>query len=312
MFGRWIVVAAFIVALAAPASAHGAGGWGWPVDGTVALRYGAPYVAADGRACTHGGLDIAAPAGDSVRACCAGEVVFAGLVPGGMGVRVWAVTVLTGDGLRVSYLPLASAAVRKGGAVAAGDRLGALSSSGDASDPGTHLHLGVKRGSAPLDPLSLLGDRSRLVTSPGTSSGGASVGSGGPVVRAPAARSSSAPGSTAPYAARVPAGSPAPAGSAAAARSAGAGALTAATLDGVLAHIGDAPPIARIEPLAAPAALNTGRARADLMRWRGAALSLALQAALLLIAAACVRAVAKNAAAAGERAMPALARRARG
>jgi hypothetical protein len=312
MFGRWIVAAALLVALAAPASAYGAGAWGWPVEGSVALRYAAPYTAADGRACTHGGLDIAASAGDSVNACCAGEVVFAGLVPGGTGKRVWAVTVLTGDGLRVSYLPLASASVKQGGAVVAGDRLGTLSSSGDASDAGTHLHLGVKHGNAALDPLTLLEDRAPVAGNPASSSGGTPAGPGSPVVRVPASHAGPALRSTAPYVARAPVGSPAPAGSAAAVRSAGAGALTAATLDNVIAQLVDGPPIARIEPLAAPATLNAGRARADLMSWRGAALTLVLQAVLFLVAAGCVWSVVKTAGAAGAQAAPSLARRARG
>jgi pyruvate/2-oxoglutarate dehydrogenase complex dihydrolipoamide acyltransferase (E2) component len=66
------------------------------------------------------------------------------------------VSVVTPDGLRVTYLPLAACAVAPGGEVAAGEPIGELAGSGDASLASPHLHLSVHRGEAPIDPATLL------------------------------------------------------------------------------------------------------------------------------------------------------------
>lgn len=87
------------------------------------------------------GLDYGTSAGDSVTAIGDGTVVFAGPVAG-----VEWVTVAHPDGLRSSLGPLAVVAVEAGREVRAGDLVGTAS--------GT-LHLGVRRGSAYLDPASL-------------------------------------------------------------------------------------------------------------------------------------------------------------
>jgi len=305
MSGRWLAAAVLAMVLAAPVGAQAGGGWGWPVDGAVALRYGAAYTSAEGRTCTHGGLDIDAPAGTTVRACSSGEVAFAGLVPGGAGDRVWAVTVLTADGLRVSYLPLASTRVSKGAHVSEGDGIGALAGAGDGSSPGSHIHIGVKRGSASLDPLALFGQRTSAAASGGGSGGTVSTGSRATTVRSHAAVR------TAPSSVTAPAGSLATAGSGSVARSAGSVTLGAATLSSAIQRLTDVPPLMRIEPLAAPAALNPGRARDDVMRMRGAIAAFALQVALFLIAGACVWSVMKSARAARLEALPALAHKGR-
>lgn len=148
--------ACLVLALVAPAPAHGSGGWPWPLDGARLTGYGARYVSSQGVTCTHGGIDIAAAAGAPVSACTPGAVVFSGPVPAGEGARAWAVTVLTADGLRVTYLPLERTSVLEGETVAAGAVLGTVAGSGDPSSPGSHLHLGVRRGEVRLDPLALL------------------------------------------------------------------------------------------------------------------------------------------------------------
>jgi len=153
---RRIAAAALAAALLAPTAALAAQGWAWPVGSSVSLLYGAAYTAPDGRRCTHGGVDIPAPAGATVSACAPGTVTFAGLVPAGIGHRATAVTVATDDGLHVTYLPLERAAVHTGSRVAEGDQIGELGEAGDGSSAKPHLHLGVKRGSRSLDPLSLL------------------------------------------------------------------------------------------------------------------------------------------------------------
>jgi hypothetical protein len=166
---RHMAAALVVVASMAPALAWASGGWSWPVGSAVLLPYGSTYASAGGRSCSHGGVDIAADPGTPVRACTAGQVTFAGLVPAGEGARAFAVTVLTGDGLKVTYLPLEHADVHAGGQVSEGDAIGTLAPDGDASDAAPHLHLGVRRGESRLDPAAFL-SRAAVVapTSPKT------------------------------------------------------------------------------------------------------------------------------------------------
>lgn len=196
-------VAAAALSLAWPSLATASGSWGWPVDGSVAAAYGSRYVSEQGVECTHGGVDIAASAGAIVRACAAGEVVFSGLVPAGEGERSWAVTILTREGLRVTYLPLRDSSLAKGEPVDVGARIGALAGDGDASSTVSHLHLGVRRGETRLDPLSFLGERRAV-------SAAAKVAASAPKASSPPrARAGSKPApSTAPAPARAPARAP--------------------------------------------------------------------------------------------------------
>lgn len=157
---RSVATALLIVCVAAlllPGAAWATGEWRWPLQGAVSLEYGARYTSEQGRSCSHGGIDIAADAGASVSACGPGEVVFSGLVPAGEGARAVAVTVLTADGLKVTYMPLERAMVKRGDAVSTGGKVGELAAFGDASTSAAHLHLSVRRGERALDPRSLLG-----------------------------------------------------------------------------------------------------------------------------------------------------------
>jgi murein DD-endopeptidase MepM/ murein hydrolase activator NlpD len=94
------------------------------------------------------GLDYGTPPGTQVRAAAAGRVIFSGAVAGAR----W-LTVRHADGLRTSYGPLASIAVRSGRTVAAGDVLGRT---------GGRLHVGLRRGDAYLDPAAFFGPPLRL------------------------------------------------------------------------------------------------------------------------------------------------------
>jgi hypothetical protein len=135
--------------LASPAWAQ----WTWPLRGEVITRYSNgddPY--ASGR---HRGIDIAGETGQPVAAAAAGTVRFAGTV-GSSGLTV---SVRTVDGFDTSYLHLSSVSVREGQSVAAGERLGAVGTSGTRSVERPHLHFGVREvGSrhAYRDPLTLL------------------------------------------------------------------------------------------------------------------------------------------------------------
>jgi murein DD-endopeptidase MepM/ murein hydrolase activator NlpD len=128
----------------APAAA--AGRWQRPVPGDVARPFSyarsTPFAAG-----AHRGVDLRAAPGTVVLAACGGAVVHASAVAG----RERVVSTDCGS-LRVSYLPLASTAVRKGGRVAAGARIGTVA----AGHGG--LHMGVRRASdrfAYVDPMAL-------------------------------------------------------------------------------------------------------------------------------------------------------------
>ena len=90
------------------------------------------------------GLEYATSPGEPVRAAGPGHVIFAGQVGGVMNV-----VVLHADGLRTSYSGLASMSVGRGQAVDAGQRLGTSLAT---------LHLGVRAGTAYLDPAVLIDD----------------------------------------------------------------------------------------------------------------------------------------------------------
>lgn len=123
-------------------------GWTLPAGtGEVLLPYAAAYPAG-----THRGIDLGACGGDAVRAPSAGIVAFAGSVPADGGGSCIAISIELPDGLRVSLLPLAAVDVATGDSVAPGDVLGVLRANGDDSSSATHLHLGVRRGNAYLDP----------------------------------------------------------------------------------------------------------------------------------------------------------------
>jgi hypothetical protein len=128
-----LTLTAFFI-LATPAQA----GWVWPVSGEVMTPYRNgtdPY--ANGQ---HRGVDIAAPTGTPVVAAAGGEVRFAGTA-GSSGLTI---SIRTGDGYDTSYLHLSSLAIRAGTQVSAGDRIGAVGTSGTRSATAPHLHFGVR------------------------------------------------------------------------------------------------------------------------------------------------------------------------
>ena len=122
--------------------------WRHPVPGAVTRSF-SYSPAAPFRRGAHRGADLAAAPSATVRAACAGRVLFTGAVAGSPRV----VTVRCGT-RRVTYLPLARVEVGRGRRVAAGARLGTL-----APGHGGGLHLGVRRAGdrfAYEDPLPFL------------------------------------------------------------------------------------------------------------------------------------------------------------
>ncbi len=129
----------------------------WPVDGAVgALR---PTVLRGWEpppepwAAGHRGVDLAARAGQPVRAAAPGRVTFAGRVAG-RGVLAIAVSNSGSPPLRTTYEPV-RALVAKGDVVAAGQVVGVMEDGPFHCQPGC-LHWGLRRGDRYLDPLSLM------------------------------------------------------------------------------------------------------------------------------------------------------------
>ena len=124
-------------------------GWRWPLAGTpaVARRFDPPpkpWLPG------HRGVDLAAAAGDEVRAAGAGVVAFAGVIAG-RGV----VSVEHPNGLRTTYEPV-DATVRSGDRVAVGMPLGRLAAAHPGCPVPDCLHWGLRRGPVYLNPLLLL------------------------------------------------------------------------------------------------------------------------------------------------------------
>jgi len=145
-----VLVAASLV-VATPATA-----WTWPAGGDVfrAFRFGSdPYASGQ-----HRGVDVAAELGARVVAPDAGEVTFAGAVPG----NGLVVTIRTADGYAVTLAQLGALLVERGRVVAEGDTVGSVGTSAEADAPAPHVHLGVRVASEEegyLDPIGLLPPR---------------------------------------------------------------------------------------------------------------------------------------------------------
>jgi murein DD-endopeptidase MepM/ murein hydrolase activator NlpD len=144
------------LAVAGAGAAHDgvpAGGFVTPVDGaTVSQPYGCTALAIEppSRLCAQGhfhtGIDLAAPAGTPVRATLAGRARVV-VSTTGYGLHV---VVDHGAGLSSLYAHLSAAFVVDGAAVAAGEVIGAVGSSGNSTGP--HLHFEIRRDGLPEDP----------------------------------------------------------------------------------------------------------------------------------------------------------------
>lgn len=121
--------------------------YAWPLPGKV-LRAFKPRGAG---ASWHDGIDIAAAAGDPVRATARGTVIFAGDGP-----KEYGRTVILHHGARwVSvYSFLDRIAVKRGDKVPAGAKLGTVGTSGVAKIP--QLHFEIRRARVAVDPLGKL------------------------------------------------------------------------------------------------------------------------------------------------------------
>ncbi|MDZ4180436.1 MAG: M23 family metallopeptidase [Coriobacteriia bacterium] len=149
----FLVVSWLVLGVLSPTIA----GAGWPLDkaAEVTLGYAVSYPFGDGES-VHRGIDLAAATGDTVLAPFAGRVSFAGRVPAQGGGTCGAVTIEFGDGLKLTCLPLDDVRVSAGTLIEGGSIIGLLAASGDRSSSAPHLHIGVRRGDAYLDPMGFL------------------------------------------------------------------------------------------------------------------------------------------------------------
>lgn len=118
-----------------------AGGWRWPVDGTITSTFGPRW----GR--LHGGIDVGAPIGTPVTAPRSGTVVAAGNA-GELGLRV---ELDHGDGWTSRYGHLSVVEVAVGEVLVGDERLGQVGATGNATGP--HLHWEIYRDGIAVDPL---------------------------------------------------------------------------------------------------------------------------------------------------------------
>jgi secretion/DNA translocation related TadE-like protein len=125
-------------------------GWTVPVHGgyRVTARFGDTGALWSGG--RHSGLDLAAPVGTPVVAAAGGRVD----VPGGGG-RLGTVVVVDHGGVISYYAHLSGVTVDSGQFVGAGQRLGSVGATGNATGP--HLHFEVRIGGRSRDPEAFLG-----------------------------------------------------------------------------------------------------------------------------------------------------------
>ncbi len=126
-----------------------AGGFEWPVGGSLLSRFGSK-----GGGKVNDGIDVAAPIGSKVTAAGSGVVVYSGNeinVYGGL------VLIDHGSGLISAYGHLGTLNVQRGDRVKQGQLLGSVGTTGYAKQP--QLHFEIRKDRKPLDPLTKLPPR---------------------------------------------------------------------------------------------------------------------------------------------------------
>lgn len=101
-------------------------------------------------AARHPGVDFDGDTGDRVLAAGAGTVALAGPAPAGYSGYGILVVLDHGGGVQTVYAHLSQTAVKPGMAVLAGERIGAIGTTGVVT--GSHLHFEVRQGGVPVNP----------------------------------------------------------------------------------------------------------------------------------------------------------------
>ncbi len=127
-------------------------GFQWPLKGRVSGVFGSQRVLNGVPRRPHNGIDIAAPAGMSVRAPAPGRIA---LVHQDMFFSGKTVMIDHGHGLTSVYIHMSLIKVKEGQRVNGGDEIGQVGMTGRATGP--HLHWGVSWFQTHLDPALLVG-----------------------------------------------------------------------------------------------------------------------------------------------------------
>ncbi len=120
-----------------------------PARGAVSGVFGEPR--GSGR---HPGMDFDGDTGDGVLAAGAGTVALAGPAPAGYSGYGILVVLDHGGGVQTLYAHLSETTVRPGVAVLAGERIGAIGTTGVVT--GSHLHFELRQGGVPVNPRGWL------------------------------------------------------------------------------------------------------------------------------------------------------------
>ena len=131
-------------AATAATAAPWAGGWVWPVNGTVTSEYGYRW----GR--MHEGIDIAAPTGTPLLAARGGIVTFAGTMSG----YGYVTLIDHGGGFVTAYAHQNRLIAMAGQRVAQGQQIGEVGSTGRSTGP--HVHFEIRLGGSPRNPRTYL------------------------------------------------------------------------------------------------------------------------------------------------------------
>lgn len=148
------VALAMAGALIGPAPPPSDARWSWPVGGDARPALVAPFDLPDEQwGAGHRGLDLAAAKGEDVTSVADGIVTHRGRIAGR-----GTVSVTHRSGVRSTYEPVDSS-VRVGDHVDRGQIIGRIGPEAGHCAPTTCLHLGAKRGSTYLDPMTFFGAR---------------------------------------------------------------------------------------------------------------------------------------------------------
>jgi murein DD-endopeptidase MepM/ murein hydrolase activator NlpD len=121
-----------------------------PVAGPVTSPFGVRTSPTTGAQEFHEGVDIGAAQGTPIRAAASGTVTFAGQMSGYGNV----VIVSHDGGLQTRYAHQSAMSVTAGQTVAAGEVIGAVGATGEATGP--HLHFEVRLDGVAVDPVPYL------------------------------------------------------------------------------------------------------------------------------------------------------------
>ena len=133
-----------------------------PIKGReINSAFGLRRLAGEAAARHHAGVDIAAPMGSSVYASTEGVILRTGYDAGGYGNFI---EVRHPNGMNTLYGHLSRVDIASGQAVAQGERIGLVGSTGRSTGP--HLHFEVRRNDRQINPTRVLGRSLPVVVAP--------------------------------------------------------------------------------------------------------------------------------------------------